>query len=100
MSDILRRIVAVKHEEIAAAKLRRDPASLRRDAQTRGGQRDFVGSLRARMSERRAAVIAEVKKASPSKGVLREHFVPAEIAASYERHGAAALSVQIGRAHV
>ena len=93
MSDILRRIVAVKHEEIAAAKLRRDPASLRRDAQTRGGQRDFVGSLRARMSEGRAAVIAEVKKASPSKGVLREAFDPAAIAADYEQGGAAALSV-------
>ena len=93
MSDILRRIVAVKHEEIAAAKLRRDPASLRRDAQTRGGQRDFVASLRARMSEGRAAVIAEVKKASPSKGVLREAFDPAAIAADYEQGGAAALSV-------
>jgi indole-3-glycerol phosphate synthase len=93
MSDILDKIVAVKREEIAAARRRRDAASLRRDAETLGGQRDFVGAMRARIGAGRAAVIAEVKKASPSKGVLREHFVPAEIAASYERHGAACLSV-------
>ena len=93
MSDILDRIVAVKRDEIAAAKLKRDLASLRRDAESLGGQRDFVGSLRAKIALGRAAVIAEVKKASPSKGVLREHFVPAEIAASYARGGAACLSV-------
>ena len=93
MSDILERIVAVKRGEIAAAKLKRDLASLRRDAESLGGQRDFVGSLRAKIAAGRAAVIAEVKKASPSKGVLREHFVPAEIAASYARGGAACLSV-------
>jgi len=93
MSDILQRIVAVKREEIAAARARRDLASLRRDAESLGGLRDFVGGLRARIAAGRAAVIAEIKKASPSKGVLREHFVPADIAASYERHGAAALSV-------
>ena len=93
MSDILERIVAVKREEVAAARRRRDPASLRRDAEALGGQRDFVGALRGRIAGGGAAVIAEVKKASPSKGVLREHFVPAEIAASYERGGAAALSV-------
>ncbi len=93
MSDILQKIVAVKQGEIAAARLRRDEASLRRDAESVRGQRDFVGALRARVADGNAAVIAEIKKASPSKGVLREHFVPAEIAASYERHGAAALSV-------
>jgi len=93
MSDILQRIVAVKREEIAAARARRDLASLRRDAESLGGLRDFVGGLRARIAAGRAAVIAEIKKASPSKGVLREHFAPANIAASYERHGAAALSV-------
>ncbi len=93
MSDILDKIVAVKREEIAAARRRRDAASLRRDAESLGGQRDFVGAMRARIGAGGAAVIAEVKKASPSKGVLREHFVPAEIAASYERHGAACLSV-------
>jgi indole-3-glycerol phosphate synthase len=93
MSDILRKIVAVKREEIAASRAKRELASLRRDAESLGGVRDFLGSLRATIDAGRAAVIAEIKKASPSKGVLREHFVPAEIAASYERHGAAALSV-------
>ena len=93
MSDILERIVAVKREEIALAKARRDEASLRRDAEAEQGQRDFVAALRIAMHAGGAAVIAEVKKASPSKGVLREHFVPAEIAASYERGGAACLSV-------
>jgi indole-3-glycerol phosphate synthase len=93
MSDILQRIVAVKREEIAAARAKRDLASLRRDAESLGGQRDFLGCLRAKMAAGRAAVIAEIKKASPSKGVLRERFVPADIAVSYERHGAAALSV-------
>ena len=93
MTDILDRIVAVKRDEIEAARRRRDLASLRRDAESRGGQRDFSGALRAKIAAGGAAVIAEIKKASPSKGVLREHFVPAEIAASYERHGAAALSV-------
>ena len=96
MSDILERIVAVKREEIAAARARRSLASLREEAESaerRADLRDFAGALRARVADDRPAVIAEVKKASPSKGVLREHFVPAEIAASYERHGAAALSV-------
>ncbi|HEX6706395.1 MAG TPA: indole-3-glycerol phosphate synthase TrpC [Albitalea sp.] len=93
MSDILDKIVAVKREEIAAAKARRDIVSLRRDAESLGDQRDFVGSLRRKIASGGAAVIAEIKKASPSKGVLREHFVPAQIAASYARHGAACLSV-------
>ena len=96
MSDILERIVEVKREEIAAAKRRRDQASLRRDAEAadaRAGLRGFEAALRAKISAGRAAVIAEIKKASPSKGVLRERFVPAEIAASYERGGAACLSV-------
>ena len=93
MSDILQRIVAVKHEEIAAAKSRRASGSLLAEAQARCDVRGFEAALRTRIAQGRAAVIAEVKKASPSKGVLREHFVPAEIAASYERHGAACLSV-------
>jgi indole-3-glycerol phosphate synthase len=96
MTDILEKIVAVKREEIAAAKSRRSLASLRADVESadmRRDLRDFTAALRGRVAAGRAAVIAEVKKASPSKGVLREHFVPAEIAASYERGGAACLSV-------
>jgi indole-3-glycerol phosphate synthase len=93
MSDILEKIVAVKRDELAVAKRRRGLASLRRDAETLGGQRDFVAALRQHVARGSAAVIAEIKKASPSRGVLREDFRPAEIAASYDRHGAAALSV-------
>lgn len=93
MSDILNKIVAVKREEIAAARVKRDLPSLRRDAEARTDVRDFAGALRGKVAAGQAAVIAEVKKASPSKGVLCEHFVPADIAKSYERHGAACLSV-------
>ena len=92
-SDILNRIVEVKRDEIRAARAGRDLASLRRDAESVGGVRDFVGAMRAQIDAGRPAVIAEIKKASPSKGVLREHFVPTEIAASYARGGAACLSV-------
>ncbi len=93
MSDILQRIVAVKREELAAARSVRSLASWRADAEARRDVRSFEGALRAKIVAGQAAVIAEVKKASPSKGVLREHFAPAEIAASYARHGAACLSV-------
>ena len=93
MSDILQKIVAVKRDEIAAAKRRRDALSLRRDAESLGGQRDFIGRVRGKIAAGRAGVIAEIKKASPSKGVLREKFVPAAIAESYAEHGAATLSV-------
>jgi indole-3-glycerol phosphate synthase len=93
VSDILERIVAVKREEIAAAKAQRGEASLREEAEAHRNTRGFAAALRAKVAAGQAAVIAEVKKASPSKGVLREHFVPTEIAASYERGGAACLSV-------
>ena len=93
MSDILERIVAVKRDEISLARRKRDLASVRRDAEQLGGQRDFVGAIRKKIAAGQAGVIAEVKKASPSKGVLRENFVPAAIAQSYETHGAATLSV-------
>jgi len=92
-ADILQRIVAVKREEIAQAKAVRSMASVRAAAEANGDRRDFEAALRARLALGKAAVIAEVKKASPSKGVLRKHFVPAEIAASYQRGGAACLSV-------
>lgn len=97
MSDILKRIVAVKREEIAEARRLRDGAALRGDALAQPPARDFVGALRAKVAAGQAAVIAEIKKASPSKGVIREHFVPAEIAASYAQHGAACLSVLTDR---
>ena len=97
MSDILKRIVAVKREEIAEAKRVRDAAAMRREALAQPPTRDFVGALRAKLGGSQAAVIAEIKKASPSKGVIREHFLPAEIAASYARHGAACLSVLTDR---
>jgi indole-3-glycerol phosphate synthase len=92
-TDILERIVAVKREEIARARLGRDLPTVRADADARRDGRDFEAALRDKVATGRAAVIAEVKKASPSKGVLREHFVPADIAASYQRGGAACLSV-------
>ena len=93
MSDILEKIVAVKRDEISLARRQRDLLSLRRDAESLGGQRDFVGGLRGKIAAGGAGVIAEVKKASPSKGVLRERFEPAAIAESYAEHGAACLSV-------
>ncbi len=93
MSDILERIVAVKREEIASAKSQHSEAVVRARAEARRDTRGFVAALRTKIPAGKAAVIAEVKKASPSKGVLRQHFVPAEIAASYERGGAACLSV-------
>ncbi|MFO1221130.1 MAG: indole-3-glycerol phosphate synthase TrpC [Burkholderiaceae bacterium] len=91
--DILERIVAVKREELAAARVRRSLAALRADARAQPPTRGFAAALQAQAARGRAAVIAEVKKASPSKGLLREPFVPAEIASSYERHGATCLSV-------
>ena len=83
MSDILNKIVAVKHEEVAAAKKRMPLDAIRADAESRVLTRDFEGALRAKIAKGQAAVIAEVKKASPSKGVLRADFIPADIAQSY-----------------
>jgi indole-3-glycerol phosphate synthase len=97
MSDILNKILAVKADEVAAAKKHQDFASLRREVETnpalRAGLRGFEAALRAKIAGGQAGVIAEVKKASPSKGILRPNFNPAEIAASYAQHGAACLSV-------
>ena len=97
MSDILTQIVATKRDEVALA-LRKTPlAALREDAESRVLTRDFVGAMRRRVAAGQAAVIAEVKKASPSKGVLRPDFIPADIAQSYAEHGAACLSVLTDR---
>ena len=83
MSDILNKIVAVKHEEVAAAQKRLSLATIRQDAESRVLTRDFEGALRAKIAKGQAAVIAEIKKASPSKGVIRADFIPADIAQSY-----------------
>ena len=97
MSDILNKILDVKADEVAAAKKHQDLKSLRRDVESdhasRTQIRGFEASLRSKIAAGKAAVIAEVKKESPSKGVLRENFQPADIAQSYAQHGAACLSV-------
>jgi len=93
MTDILEKIVSVKHAEVASALNRKPLAVVRADAESRVLTRDFVGALRAKIAAGKPAVIAEVKKASPSKGVLRADFIPADIAQSYAEYGAACLSV-------
>lgn len=97
MSDILNKILDVKADEVKAAKQYRDLASLRRDVESdtdaRAQLRGFEASLRGKIAAGHAGVIAEVKKASPSKGVIRPDFKPADIAVSYATHGAACLSV-------
>ena len=101
MSDILDRIVAVKREEIADAQHRKPLPAMRADAESRVLTRDFVGALRRKVVAGQSAVIAEIKKASPSKGVLREEFIPADIAQSYAegdgKTSAACLSVLTDR---
>jgi indole-3-glycerol phosphate synthase len=91
MSDILNKIIEVKREEIALAKQKISPQAMRADAESRVVVRDFVGAMRAKMALGHAAVIAEVKKASPSKGVLREDFDAADIAQSYALGNTAAV---------
>ncbi len=93
MSDILNKILATKREEIAAGLKSVSLAEMQSRAKAQSPARDFVGAVRAKIAAGKPAVIAEIKKASPSKGVLREDFHPAEIAASYEKGGAACLSV-------
>ena len=97
MSDILERILAAKRAEIAAAQARIDPAAMRAAAGAALPARDFVGALRAKLAAGRPAVIAEVKKASPSKGVIRADFDPAAVARAYAANGAACLSVLTDR---
>jgi len=93
MSDILEKILTVKRAEVAAAMSARSLASVRADAESAPPPRDFAGAIRSKLEAGGAAVIAEVKKASPSKGVLRKDFDPAAIGRSYSEHGAACLSV-------
>jgi indole-3-glycerol phosphate synthase len=93
MSDILNNIVAVKREEIALGLKRKSLQAMRADAESRVLTRDFVGAMRSKMAAGQSAVIAEIKKASPSKGILRPDFMPADIAQSYAQEGAACLSV-------
>jgi indole-3-glycerol phosphate synthase len=97
MSDILNKIVEVKREEIAAAQKRVPLSAMRADAESRVLTRDFEGALRRKIAAGQSAVIAEIKKASPSKGVLRADFIPADIAQSYAEAGAACLSVLTDR---
>lgn len=93
MSDILKKILNTKHAEVAEAMAYKPLILLRNEAQEAGKPRDFIGAIRTKIAADQPAVIAEIKKASPSKGVIREDFRPAEIAATYAAHGAACLSV-------
>jgi indole-3-glycerol phosphate synthase len=93
MSDILNKIVEVKRQEVAQGLKKKSLAAMREDAESRVLTRDFVGAMRTKIAQGKPAVIAEVKKASPSRGVLREEFFASDIAQSYAEHGAACLSV-------
>lgn len=95
--DILKRILAVKAEEIAAAQAAKSLETVRDEARAQPLSRGFVAAIRAKIAAGQSAVIAEIKKASPSKGVIRADFRPAEIAADYAAHGAACLSVLTDR---
>ena len=97
MSDILNKIIATKHEEIAAALAIKPLAVVEAEAAAQPAPRDFVAAIRNKIVYGQPAIISEIKKASPSKGVIRPDFHPAEIARSYEQHGAACLSVLTDR---
>ncbi len=92
-ADILARIVADQAEAVIAQQLAQPMAEVEAAARAAPAARDFTGALKGRVAAGKAAVIAEIKKASPSKGMLRERFEPPAIAAAYERAGAACLSV-------
>jgi len=93
MIDILQKILTVKTQEISAAKTEKPLVVISAEAEAAAPPRDFTGAIRNQIVSRLPAVIAEIKKASPSKGLLRENFNPAEIADSYASHGATCLSV-------
>lgn len=93
MSDILNKIIATKEVEVATAKAQKSLAAIQAEANNASPTRDFVASIRSKIAKQQSAVIAEIKKASPSKGIIRADFQPAEIAKSYEKGGAACLSV-------
>lgn len=93
MNDILAKILAVKAEEVAAARQMRSEAEVLREAQARQDVRGFAQAIEDKIAQGKPGVIAEIKKASPSKGVLRDPFNPPEIASTYAVHGAACLSV-------
>ncbi|HYM48912.1 MAG TPA: indole-3-glycerol phosphate synthase TrpC [Burkholderiaceae bacterium] len=93
MGNVLEQILATKREEVAEAQVQRSLVAVRREAEARHDVRDFVGAIKDRLAVNCPAVIAEIKKASPSKGVLRAQFDPAAIGASYADNGAACLSV-------
>ena len=92
-SDILEKIITTKAQEVIAAQVERPFAAVEAQAKAQPPARGFANALRAKIAAGKPAVIAEIKKASPSKGVIRESFDPPAIAASYERAGAACLSV-------
>ena len=93
MTDILNKILATKAEEVAAQKAAVSLEDIKAQAQAAASVRSFIGSIREKHAQNLPAIIAEVKKASPSKGLIRPDFHPAEIAAAYEKAGAACLSV-------
>ena len=93
MSDILKKILATKEIEVATSKAAVSLDQLQALAEAQPEPRDFVGSIYKKVVANKPAVIAEIKKASPSKGIIREDFNPAQIARSYEKGGAACLSV-------
>lgn len=93
MNDILAKILQTKKEEVATARQLRSESDLLREAKSRKDVRGFARALNDKINQGQPAVIAEIKKASPSKGIIRDNFNPAEIATSYAAHGAACLSV-------
>ena len=97
MSDILKKIIATKRDEVAAARVVKPLSVLEDEAAAQPPARDFVAAIRNKLGHGQPAVIAEIKKASPSKGVIRPDFQPAEIARSYAQNGAACLSVLTDR---